>query len=64
MVRKLRVAITKEPEARERSGMEHIGWLEVQPGKWLPLYEPAATEGKPSINTAEGWNALAERLGQ
>ena len=58
----LHVLDTTEPAAPERPGMKHVGWLEVKPGKWLPLYEPVTTEGKPSINTAEGWNALAERL--
>lgn len=60
----LHVMMTKTPGAPQRPGMEHVGWAEAAPGSWVPLYEPAPTAGKPSINTAAGWNALAERLGQ
>lgn len=32
----------------------------VNHGELLPLYEPITPEGRPSINTVEGWNALCE----
>lgn len=62
--KKLREVYTTTPAAKAIPGLVHVGYVEVKSGRWVPLYEPAPTPDKPSINTVEGWNALAERLGQ
>ena len=38
------------------------GLLLLGDGSLLPEFEMEAPEGRPSINTREGWNALAERM--
>lgn len=38
-----------------------IGEVELWPGMVVPLYDTEPPEGVLSINTPEGWNALAER---
>lgn len=45
-------------------GLLHVGYVEQMPGNWVPLYEGKSPDGRPSINTPEGWNMLAERLGR
>ena len=40
--------------------VEHISHPQVnQP---LPVFEPVEPEGRPSINTLEGWTAAADRV--
>lgn len=34
----------------------------VNHGQLVPLFEPVAPEGRPSINTLEGWTAAADRV--
>ena len=46
-------------------GLVHVGYLALQTGEVLDVYDERPEErpdGKPSINTAEGWRALADRL--
>ena len=43
-------------------GMMQVGYVEVRPGEWLPLYESQPPEDRPSINTPEGWAKLVERM--
>ena len=50
-----------EPE--KMPGLRFVGWLELEDGTMLPEYMPEAPEGRPSINTPEGWKALVERMG-
>lgn len=33
----------------------------VNHGQSLPMFEPVAPEGRPDINTLEGWNAMADK---
>lgn len=54
----------KTPLPGPEPGLLHIGYAEQAPGDWVPLYGSQCPEGKPSINTPEGWNALAERMAQ
>lgn len=45
-------------------GMRYLGHVsheQVNQGQPVPVFEPAAPAGRPSINTREGWNAVAER---
>lgn len=47
----------------EIPGLRLVGQIQnpyVNGGAALPLYEMVAPEGKLSINTVEGWNALCE----
>ena len=41
--------------------VEHISHPQINNGQPLPVFEPVAPEGRPSINTFEGWNASADR---
>lgn len=43
-------------------GSRQIGEIELRPGMVVPLYDTEPPEDRPSINTPEGWNALAERM--
>jgi len=43
-------------------GLRCCGLLLLSDGSLLPEFEPEAPAGRPSINTMEGWNALAERM--
>lgn len=43
-------------------GLRCCGLLLLDDGSLLPEFEPEAPAGRPSINTKEGWNALAERM--
>lgn len=56
-------------QAPEIPGCQFVGYIANKQtgGKLVPLYEPKQpTDGRPSINTLEGWNLLrwksAERL--
>lgn len=40
--------------------VRHISHPQVNDGQFLPLFEPVAPEGRPSINTLEGWNKCAD----
>ncbi len=50
----------------EIKGLVFAGYVSdprVNNGAAVPLYEPAGRkDGKPSINTVEGWNAFVERM--
>ena len=44
-------------------GLRYVGQVsseEVNDGKPIPLFESVELEDRPSINTLEGWNRLAE----
>ena len=44
-------------------GLRYVGEYshpQVNHGQSLPVFEPVAPEGRPSINTIEGWNKFAE----
>ncbi len=46
-------------------GLRYMGDLthsHVNHGQPLPVFESVAPEGRPSINTLEGWNAAADRV--
>lgn len=43
-------------------GLRCCGLTLLEDGSLLPEFEVVAPEGRPSINTREGWNALAERM--
>lgn len=43
-------------------GLRCCGLTLLDDGSLLPEFEMVAPEGRPSINTREGWNALAERM--
>jgi hypothetical protein len=36
----------------------HISHPQINNGQPLPLFQPVAPEGRPSINTLDGWNQL------
>lgn len=44
-------------------GLQHVGYVEVERDKWLPVYDSPPPKDRPSINTPEGWNALCDRMG-
>lgn len=37
----------------------HVSHPQVNHGLVLPMFEPVPVEGRPDINTQEGWNKLA-----
>ena len=43
-------------------GSRQVGEIEIRPGMTVPLYDTEPPADGPSINTPEGWNALAERM--
>lgn len=43
-------------------GLRISGLTLLGDGSLLPEFEMVAPEGRASINTREGWNALAERM--
>lgn len=43
-------------------GCAQVGEIELEPGVTIPLYDTEPPENRLSINTAEGWNAIAERI--
>lgn len=56
--------VEAQKEAPQIPGFVYTGKVVIFPetGAALPLYEFAApADGRPSINTLEGWNALVER---
>jgi len=54
----------KEPLPGPWPGFLQVGEIELEPsGATVPLYDTEPPKDKPSINTPEGWNALAERKG-
>lgn len=58
-----RVIRFETPKPGPWPGMLRVGDLELRPGEVVPLYESEPPEGRRSINTPEGWNALVERMG-
>ena len=43
-------------------GLRYVGYVshrQVNHGQALPMFEPIPIEGRPDINTLEGWNKLA-----
>ena len=47
-----------------RPGLRFVGEMshpQVNRGRPIPVFEPVAPHDRPSINTLEGWNSLAER---
>lgn len=49
----------------EASGLCYVGEYSdqrVNNGQPLAVFEPVAPEGRPSINTLEGWKAAADRV--
>ena len=42
-------------------GCMQVGDITLEDGSTIPLYEDTPPQDKPSINTLEGWSALAER---
>ena len=52
----------KEPQPGPLPGLLLVGYVEQAPGDWVPEYDSPPPPDRPSINTAEGWNALAERM--
>jgi hypothetical protein len=61
-------ATDTEMQAKDIPGLKFIGHYshpDVMDGAELPLYEPAPrTDGRPSINTVEGWNRLRHDLSE
>lgn len=39
----------------------HVSHPHVSNGKPLPVFEPVTPEGRPDINTLEGWTALTNK---
>lgn len=39
-----------------------VGLLPLSKKEMLPVFMPETPTDRPSINTPEGWNALAERM--
>lgn len=56
------MTLYKEPLPGPWPGLMQVGEIELEPGgPTVPLYDTEPPKDRPSINTLEGWNALAER---
>lgn len=52
----------ERPQAADKPGMVLVGFVGVPGGAWEPLTEPEPGT-RQGVNTLEGWNALADRIG-
>ena len=53
------------PQVKEIPGMTFTGEFNRFHGQSLPVYAPKEpTNGRPSINTLEGWNLLRHKLAE